>query len=184
MSNARSLAAAPALNALVPAGVYLPFGGATAPTGWLSCDGSAVSRTTYAALFAAIGTAYGTGDGSTTFNLPNMANRIPVGSGGGKTRGTTGGSATVTPSGSVDNTTLSAAQMPTHNHGSQNPNHYETFFYSPAGVASYGGISGGGIVGGAYQATSGSSGAHNHGLTMGSVSVEQPWTCCHYIIKY
>ena len=56
----------------VPAGVFVPYAGETAPAGWLLCDGSAVSRTTYAALFAAVGTAYGTGDGSTTFNLPDM----------------------------------------------------------------------------------------------------------------
>lgn len=56
---------------LVPTGTILPFGGASAPDGFLLCDGSAVSRTTYAALFAVIGTAYGAGDGSTTFNVPN-----------------------------------------------------------------------------------------------------------------
>jgi microcystin-dependent protein len=59
-------------NPLVPTGVILPFGGATAPAGWLLCNGTAVSRTTYAPLFAVIGTAYGPGDGSTTFNLPNL----------------------------------------------------------------------------------------------------------------
>jgi hypothetical protein len=59
-------------NALVlPSGVILPFGAASAPAGWLNCDGSAVSRTTYANLFAAISTTYGAGDGSTTFNLPD-----------------------------------------------------------------------------------------------------------------
>lgn len=58
-------------------GIVLPFAGSTAPSGWLFCDGSAVSRTTYAKLFAAIGTTYGTGDGSTTFNLPNLIDRIP-----------------------------------------------------------------------------------------------------------
>lgn len=52
-------------------GVIDPFGGTTPPPGALLCDGSAVSRTVYAALFAAIGTAWGVGDGSTTFNLPN-----------------------------------------------------------------------------------------------------------------
>ena len=51
----------------------------TAPTGWLLCDGSAVSRTTYAALFAVIGTTYGPGDGSTTFNVPDMNGRVPAG---------------------------------------------------------------------------------------------------------
>ena len=52
-------------------GFIAPFAGSTAPDGWLICDGSAVSRTTYADLFAVIGTTYGTGDGNSTFNLPN-----------------------------------------------------------------------------------------------------------------
>jgi microcystin-dependent protein len=55
------------------------YGGSTAPNGWLLCDGSAVSRTTYARLFSAIGTKYGSGNGSTTFNLPNFKGRVPVG---------------------------------------------------------------------------------------------------------
>ena len=63
----------------VPAGTILPFGGASAPSGWLLCDGSAVSRTTYAALFANISTAWGYGDNSTTFNLPDMRGRFPRG---------------------------------------------------------------------------------------------------------
>lgn len=65
-----------------PAGLVAPFAGKTAPSGWLKCDGSAVSRTTYAALFAAIGTLYGAGDGSTTFNLPNLIGRVPFGMAG------------------------------------------------------------------------------------------------------
>jgi hypothetical protein len=58
-------------SAGVPTGSLLPFAGSSAPTGFLLCDGSAVSRTTYSALFAALSTTYGVGDGSTTFNLPN-----------------------------------------------------------------------------------------------------------------
>ena len=56
----------------VPPGVVSPFGGDTAPAGWLECNGAAVSRTTYAALFAAVGTIHGAGDGSTTFNVPDL----------------------------------------------------------------------------------------------------------------
>jgi microcystin-dependent protein len=63
----------------VPAGVLLMFAGATPPTGYLLCDGSLVSRTTYAALFTAIGTTYGVGDGSTTFGLPNFGSKFPRG---------------------------------------------------------------------------------------------------------
>ena len=66
--------------ALNPAGAMVMFGGASAPTGWLLCDGAAVSRTTYAALFAAIGTTWGVGNGSTTFNVPDMRGRAPIGS--------------------------------------------------------------------------------------------------------
>lgn len=62
-----------------PIGGILPYPSSTAPTNWLVCDGSAVSRTTYAELFAVIGTNYGAGDGSTTFNLPNYKGRVPVG---------------------------------------------------------------------------------------------------------
>lgn len=64
------------ISSLVPAGVIMAFGGATAPTGWLLCNGSAVSRTTYANLFAAISTAHGYGDNSTTFNLPDYRGRF------------------------------------------------------------------------------------------------------------
>ena len=63
----------------VPPGMVLPFAGAAAPEGFLLCDGSAVSRTTYGDLFAAIGTAYGAGDGSTTFNLPDLRGRVAAG---------------------------------------------------------------------------------------------------------
>ena len=55
-----------------PSGTILDFSGPVAPQGWLLCDGSAISRTDYAALFAVIGTIYGVGDGSTTFNLPDL----------------------------------------------------------------------------------------------------------------
>lgn len=63
----------------IPPGAIVAFAGAIAPAGWLLCDGSAVSRTTFAALFAAISTAYGPGDGSTTFNLPDLRGRTTVG---------------------------------------------------------------------------------------------------------
>lgn len=71
-----------------PIGSILPYGGATAPSGWFICDGTAVSRTTYAELFAVIGTSFGAGDGSTTFNLPDMRESVPKGAGlTGKTVG-------------------------------------------------------------------------------------------------
>lgn len=66
---------------ILPAGLILPFGNTTAPTGYLACDGSAISRTTYATLFAAIGTTWGTGDGSTTFNVPDLRGAFLRGTG-------------------------------------------------------------------------------------------------------
>jgi len=64
-----------------PTGSVQAYAASTAPSGWLLCDGSQVSRTTYATLFALIGTTYGVGDGSTTFNIPDMRERIPIGLG-------------------------------------------------------------------------------------------------------
>lgn len=65
-----------------PAGVIIPFAGTSVPTGYLLCNGAAVSRTNYANLFAAIGTLYGAGDGSTTFNLPDARDRVLQGASG------------------------------------------------------------------------------------------------------
>ena len=65
-----------------PAGVIIPFAGTSVPTGYLLCNGAAVSRTSYANLFAAIGTLYGAGDGSTTFNLPDARDRVLQGASG------------------------------------------------------------------------------------------------------
>lgn len=69
------------LYADAPVGSIQAYGGTTAPSGWLLCQGQAVSRTEYAELFKAIGTAFGTGDGSTTFNVPDLRETVPVGSG-------------------------------------------------------------------------------------------------------
>ena len=66
---------------IVPSGTIVAFGNATAPTGWLVCNDQAVNRTTYARLFAVLGTTFGTGDGSTTFNVPDLRDRVPLGIG-------------------------------------------------------------------------------------------------------
>lgn len=123
MSNARNIAVAgnSAPGGLAPAGVVLPFAGSTAPTGWLLCFGQAVSRTTYAVLFTALGTAYGAGDGSTTFALPDLRGRIPGGKdnmgGSAASRLTTAGSGvdgtTLGASGGAQTHTLTNAQLPT-----------------------------------------------------------------------
>lgn len=75
-----------ALAVLLPAGTVLPTARKTAPTGFLLCEGQAVSRTTYKRLFEAISTTYGAGNGSTTFNLPDLRGRVPVGVDGAAAR--------------------------------------------------------------------------------------------------
>ena len=109
---------------IMPAGSVIPYAGTSAPTGFLFCDGSSVSRSTYAALFAVIGTEYGTPDDSSTFKLPDLRGRVVAGkddmggssanrltdqSGGlnGDTLGGTGGSETHT---------LTTAQLASHTH--------------------------------------------------------------------
>jgi microcystin-dependent protein len=72
---------AKASNMLIPAGAIMPFAMNSVPTGWLAADGTAVSRSTYATLFAAIATTYGVGDGSTTFNVPDLRGYFVRGTG-------------------------------------------------------------------------------------------------------
>lgn len=90
----------------VPIGGVVDFGGEYPPGGWLWCDGRAISRTAYSELFSIIGTTYGSGDGSTTFNIPNLQDRVRMGA-GSDPNGYTGGQASVT---------LTESQMPSHQH--------------------------------------------------------------------
>ena len=104
----------------VPVGTINMYAGATTdvPSGWLLCDGSAVSRTTYAQLFAVLDTEYGVGDGASTFNLPNFVtdNKFPRAATNDAGRGTTGGASDVT---------LTSAQsgLPAHTHSVTDPGH-------------------------------------------------------------
>ena len=118
-------------------GAIKPWGKATAPAGYVLCDGAAISRTDYADLFAVISTTYGAGNGSTTFNVPNLAGKMPqgydgntynmAGTGGANTvtvsltnnqaaTSTTTNNQSVTVTGAIDNTSLTAAQLATHTH--------------------------------------------------------------------
>lgn len=97
------------LPRLVPIATMLPFAGTSAPTGFLLCDGSAVSRTTYADLYGVIGTTYGSGDGSTTFNLPSTVGKFLVGKNSG----------TFTPIGGTGG--AESQNLPNHVHTSATP---------------------------------------------------------------
>lgn len=100
---------------ILPAGSLIMYGGTSVPTGWLFCDGSVVSQTTYSALFAAVGTAFDTGgEGAGNFRLPDMRRRAAVGAGG--TGSVTLGNA-VGNSGGAETVTLSITEIPSHNHG-------------------------------------------------------------------
>tara|TARA_R100001460_G_scaffold94324_1_gene136384 strand:+ start:396 stop:1175 length:780 start_codon:yes stop_codon:yes gene_type:complete len=108
----------------VQTGMILPFSAAAAsiPTGYLNCDGSAVSRSTYSVLFALISTTYGAGNGSSTFNVPNIAGRMIIGKSGTYSLASTGGATTdsFTPAGTVSGNTaahaLTESELPAHNH--------------------------------------------------------------------
>lgn len=108
----------------LPSGSVVPFAGTTEPSGWLFCFGQTVSRTTYSALFSAIGTTFGAGNGTTTFTLPDMRGRVIAGkddmgstaanritSAGSGITGTTLGA-----SGGAETHTLSTAQLASHSH--------------------------------------------------------------------
>ncbi len=103
---------------LVPPGSVSAYAGISVPGGWLHCDGSAIDRTIYADLFAAIGTTFGAGDGLTTFNLPNLRGRNIIGLNSSDADfdavGETGG---------AKRHTLTIAEMPAHNHGVVDPGH-------------------------------------------------------------
>lgn len=141
-----------AITALtVPTGVVFPYIAATAPSGYLKCDGTAVSRTTYAALFAVIGVQYGAGDGSTTFNLPNMTNSFARGG----TPGASGGASSHSHSFTGD----------AHNHG-QPAHTHPLSVNGQAQITIGGGTVGGNLVGQAFTDSESTSG----GITTGATS--------------
>lgn len=117
-------------------GSILMFAGETAPDGWLLCNGQAVSRTDYADLFAVIGVAYGSGDTSTTFNLPDLGGRVPVGVNDTYLVGGHGGNEThyiTTDEMPSHNHTATTASGGAHDHTMNAGSRYLTYNYSTTG---------------------------------------------------
>lgn len=162
-------------------GTIVPYSDSSIPSGFLECDGSNVSRTTYADLFAVIGTTYGVGDGSTTFGLPDLQDNVAVGKSGTKALASTGGANTVTPTGNVAgstaNATLSTSQLSSHNHLIVGQPF--TGMSSALHTAAMGG--------GYYTGNRGDGGGHSHNMSANFVgdanSVVQPYLTLLYIIK-
>ena len=155
-----------------PIGVINSFAGSSAPLGWLMCDGSAVSRTEYSALFSVIGTSFGAGNGSTTFNVPNLLDRVPVGSGSAYARGNQGGASSVT---------LGAQHIPGHDHGNSGSH---THSYARAGGTTTVQSGTGATVASSGGGTTGSS-THTHSWFGGGQAHENmpPYLAMPYIIR-
>ena len=132
----------------VPAGSSMRWSTSSIPAGWLIKNGQAVSRTLYAALFNIFGTTYGSGDGSTTFNLPNSTDRVNIGAGNLYGVGTTGGS--------------KDAIVVAHSHGVSDPTHAHTF---PINDTAGGGTSG-------YQGTGSQPTTHTTSAVATGISIQ------------
>jgi microcystin-dependent protein len=169
----------------IPTATIVPWSSASVPSGFLECDGTAVSRSTYSALFAIIGTTYGAGDGSTTFNTPDLQDNTPVGKSGTKALASTGGANTVSSSGNVGgstaNATLSTAQLASHSHSAGfSPLKIGALFDNNPYYNAYGGNQPS-----TGAAGSGSGHSHNMSATFSgdATSVLQPYIALIYIIK-
>lgn len=191
----------------IPTGVMMDYAATTAPTGWLLCDGSAVSRTTYADLFTLIGTAFGAGNGSTTFNLPDLRGRVAVGLDnlGGTAASRVSGGTTLGGSGGTQSANLAINELPVHEHdmaagtATSGGSHYHTFTTAEATNTTTGG-SGGRVVdvstsSNGTNVNTQSSGTHTHSLSgkagtitghtgQTALSKLQPYLLVGKIIKY
>jgi len=164
-----------------PSGAILPYAGSSAPTGWLLCDGSLVSTTTYASLFAVIGYTYGSS--GATFQLPDLRGRVPVGKAPSGTFGTLGGS------GGVETVTLTGAQsgVPAHSHTITDNGHSHNLPYvygasgGTVGMLVSGVTTLGQLVG---SSTTGISVNNNTAANAASAHTNlQPYIVLNYIIK-
>lgn len=164
---------------LPPVGAVFPFAGNVAPAGYLLCDSSAVSRTTYAKLFALIGTTYGVGDGSTTFNLPDLRGRVPFGQ-NAATFATLGGT------GGEETHVLSSGEMPSHTHTGPAHTHDVTVGNGSGGAndrVSHGTTftSTGTVSAAANSAGTGATGSTGSGTAHNTLP---PYQVLIYVIKY
>lgn len=173
----------------IPTGAVVPFAGTSAPTGWILTFGQAVSRTTYAALFAVIGTTYGSGDGSTTFNLPDLRGRVVAGEddmGGTSANRLTGLSGGVDGdvlggTGGLETHTLTVAQIPLHGHpayistSGTDPNSTGGFALNSESVSTYSAYTGS-LSATPGQQIGGTGGGDSHNNV-------QPTIILNYIIK-
>jgi microcystin-dependent protein len=172
----------------VNTGIIIPWTNSIAPSGFLECNGQTISRSTFAALFAVIGTTYGSGNGSTTFDLPNLSDSVVLSRSPTKALASTGGANTVTQTGNtsitVGNTTLTTAQLPAHTHNNAFATQNLTF-QNNSGMGQ--GASRGSVT--TYtQPPTGGGGSHNHPVSSSSFtgsanSVLQPYITLMYVIK-
>jgi microcystin-dependent protein len=172
----------------IPTATIVPWSSSSIPTGFLECNGQAVSRSTYSALFAVVSTTYGTGDGSSTFNVPDLQDNVAVSKSPNKTLASTGGANTVTSTGNIGgstaNATLSTPQLASHSHTGNfkypNPSQANDFALSGPGQR---GLA---IVNSRIN-NNGSGGGHSHNMsatfTGDATSVLQPYLTVVYIIK-
>ena len=165
----------------------MPWSSSSVPSGFLECDGAAVSRSTYSALFAIVGTTYGAGDGASTFNLPDLQDNVAMGKSGTKALASTGGANTVSITatgnigGTTANATLSTSQLASHTHpASTGSGAFQTNPGGSLGTATKPGGSTG-------STGSGSGHSHNMSATFSGDAVSgailQPYLTIIYIIK-